>query len=246
MAIKHSLEIIFENEDLVAINKPAGLLSIPDREGKEISLKQMLQDKYGKIFTVHRLDKGTSGIIVFAKNETAHKFLSEAFEARTVEKYYLGIVGGTLTDKKKRIEEPIIENPARKGTMMVNQKGKASITEYEVLEEWKKFSLVQFNILTGRTHQIRVHMQHEGHTIVCDEIYGDATPIRLSQIKKNYKLSKNEEEERPILNRLGLHASKLLLSIPTGEYITLEVNLPKDMSALIQQMGKLKKKSRPV
>lgn len=236
-------EIIFENEDIVAVDKPAGLLSIPDREGKETSLKTWLQDKYGKIFTVHRLDKDTSGVILFAKNEVAHKFLSEAFESRTVEKYYLGIVAGNLPEKKKRIEVPIQAHSTRSGLMIVHPKGKSSITEYEVMNEWKKFSLLQFNILTGRTHQIRVHMQIEGHPIVCDELYGDPTPLRLSLIKKNYKLSKSEEEERPILNRLGLHASKLTVPLPTGQSITLEAPLPKDLRALIQQLNKLNKKS---
>jgi 23S rRNA pseudouridine955/2504/2580 synthase/23S rRNA pseudouridine1911/1915/1917 synthase len=243
MVINRVPEIIFENEDVVAVNKPAGLLSIPDREGKETSLKTWLQEKYGKIFTVHRLDKETSGIILFAKNEDTHRFLSEAFEARTVEKYYLGIVTGHLPEKKKRIEIPIREHSTRRGLMIVHPKGKLSITEYEVINEWKKFSLLQFSILTGRTHQIRVHMQNEGHPIVCDELYGDPTPIRLSLIKKNYKLSKSEEEERPILNRLGLHASKLIVPLPTGKSITLEVPLPKDMRALIQQLDKLNKKS---
>ena len=240
--IRTTPEIIFENDDIVAINKPAGLLSIPDREGKDISLKKLLQDKYGKIFTVHRLDKETSGVIVFARNEESHKFLSESFEARSVEKLYLGIVSGTLAEKKKRIELPIMENPARRGTMIIHQKGKPSITEYEVLEEWKKYSLLRFTILTGRTHQIRVHMQNEGHSIVCDALYGDPCPIRLSTIKKNYTLSKNDDEERPILKRLGLHASQLSLSIPGGQSILLKAPLPKDLRALFQQLDKLNKK----
>lgn len=242
IVIRQVPEIIFENDDVVAINKPAGLLSIPDREGKEISLKALLMDKYGKIFTVHRLDKETSGIIIFAKNEETHKFLSESFEARTVEKHYLGLVNGILTEKKKRIEVPIMENPGRKGTMIVHQKGKASVTEYEVLNEWKKYSLLTFNILTGRTHQIRVHMQYEGHSIVCDELYGDPTPIRLSMIKKNYKLSKQEEEERPLLNRLGLHASELSFALSNGQQVHLEAPIPKDLRALMQQLDKLSRR----
>jgi len=90
-------EIIFENDFLVAINKPAGLLSIPDREGKEISLKQILQEKYGQIFTVHRLDKATSGVIVFAKDEETHKQLSLLFESRDTEKIYYGLVHGSVS-----------------------------------------------------------------------------------------------------------------------------------------------------
>ena len=91
--------IIFENNSFVVVDKPSGLLSIPDRETDEISLKRMLKDKYGEIFTVHRLDKDTSGLIVFAKNEDTHKQLSQAFEERSVEKYYQGIVKGTVHEK---------------------------------------------------------------------------------------------------------------------------------------------------
>jgi len=97
-------EILFENDDFIALNKPAGLLSIPDREGKEVSLKVMLQEKYGQIFTVHRLDRGTSGVIIFAKNEESHRFFSVAFEDRSVEKFYTGIVQGVPTEKNKSIE----------------------------------------------------------------------------------------------------------------------------------------------
>jgi len=85
-------DILFENEDFIALNKPAGLLSIPDREGKDPSLKSWLKEKYGSIFTVHRLDRDTSGVIVFAKNETTHKYLSKIFEERAVEKIYQGII----------------------------------------------------------------------------------------------------------------------------------------------------------
>jgi 23S rRNA pseudouridine955/2504/2580 synthase/23S rRNA pseudouridine1911/1915/1917 synthase len=237
-------EIVFENEQLVVCNKPAGLLSIPDREGKDVSLKILLQEKFGKIFTIHRLDRETSGLIVFAKDEETHKFLSEAFESRKVEKYYLGIVTGVLPEKKKTIHAPIMEHSFKKGTMIVHSKGKESITDYEVEQEYGKFSLVKFRIHTGRTHQIRVHMQNEGHPIVCDELYGDAAPIRLSMIKKNYKLSKNEEEERPILARLGLHAWKLKIPLPTGESMEFESPLPKDMRALLQQLDRLNAKKQ--
>lgn len=232
------LEIITQNEHFIAVNKPAGLLSIPDREGKELSLKQMLQHQYGQIFTVHRLDRETSGIIVFAKNAETHKFLSQAFEERTVEKYYTGIVNGILSEKTKTIEAPIMEHPGKKGLMIVHKKGKPAVTDYEVLEEFGKFSLVQFRIHTGRTHQIRVHMQYTGHPIVCDELYGDGIPVRVSFFKRNYKLSKNEEEEKPILSRTGLHAQRLFFTDMSGNQFDLEAPMPKDMRALLQQLRK--------
>src|SRR6266540_3020664 len=192
--VKISPEIIAENDRFIVINKPPGLLSIPDREGKEISLKQLLQQKYGQVFTVHRLDRETSGIIVFAKDPEMHKFLSQAFEERNVEKYYVGIVIGSLPEKSQTIDAPISEHPVKKGLMVVHKKGKPAVTDYEVLEEFGKFSFVQFRIHTGRTHQIRVHMQYIGHPLVCDELYGDGLPVKLSSFKRNYKLSKYEEE----------------------------------------------------
>jgi 23S rRNA pseudouridine1911/1915/1917 synthase len=231
-------QIIFENEDFVALNKPAGLLSIPDREGKDVSLKIQLKEKYGDIFTVHRLDRGTSGIIVFAKNEGTHKYLSRIFEERDVEKIYAGIVRGNLAEPKGSIAIPMMEHPAKNGMMVTNKKGKPSLTDYEVLEDLGLYSLIQFRIHTGRTHQIRVHMQHLGHPIVCDELYGDGRPILLSSFKKNFKLSRSEEEERPILQRLGLHAQLLHFRDEKGEYHTFEAPMAKDMKALLQQLRK--------
>lgn len=236
--VKASLEIIAENDHFIVINKPPGLLSIPDREGKEISLKEILQQKYGQIFTVHRLDRETSGIIVFAKDPETHKFLSQAFEERTVEKYYQGIVNGTLSEKQKTIEAPIAENTVKRGVMIIHQRGKPAITDYEVLEDYGKFSLLQFRIHTGRTHQIRVHMQYVGHPLVCDELYGDGLPVKISSFKRNYKLSKNEEEERPILARTGLHAQRLHFTDMEGNVYDLQAEMPKDMRALLQQLRK--------
>src|SRR3712207_3016864 len=104
-------DIVFENEHFIAINKPSGLLSIPDRFGKDPSLKGILQEQFGKIFTVHRIDKETSGLIIFAKDEATHKDLSQKFEGRDVEKYYLGLVNGTLMKREGTIDAPIMEAP---------------------------------------------------------------------------------------------------------------------------------------
>ena len=233
--------IIFENDDFIVLNKPAGLLSIPDREGKEISLKKILQEKYEQIFTVHRLDRDTSGLIVFARNEISHKHLSQQFEERQTVKIYLGLIMGSLTDKTGRIDLPIAEHPGKKGVMTIHRKGKESITDYEILEDFGIYSWLQFQIHTGRTHQIRVHMKHLGHPIVCDELYGDGKPVLVSAIKHRYKLSKNEEEEKPILNRLALHAYQLKFKDRQNKTYEFEAPLPKDLRATLQQLSKTKK-----
>ena len=231
-------EIVFENERFIAINKPAGLLSIPDREQTQPSLKDILLAKYGIIFTVHRLDKDTSGIIVFAKDEATHKYLSQLFESRNVEKYYQAIVHGLPADKTGTIEAPISEHPLHKGLMVVHRNGKASSSDYEVIEAHRSYSLMQFQLHTGRTHQVRVHAKYIGHPVACDELYGDGKPVLLSSIKKNYKPGKHDEEERPMLSRLALHSYRLKFKDSNEKEIDLIAELPKDMRALLQQLRK--------
>jgi 23S rRNA pseudouridine1911/1915/1917 synthase len=231
-------EIIFENNYFVAINKPAGLLSIPDRFGKDPSVKSILHEQYGKIYTVHRLDKDTSGLIIFAKDEVTHKDLSKKFEGRDVEKFYLGLVNGTMMNREGTIDVPIMEKPGKTTLMMTHKKGKSSVTDYKVLEEFGLFSWVQFQIHTGRTHQIRVHAKYLANPIVCDELYGDGQPVLLSSIKRKFKLSKNELEERPLLNRLALHSYQIKFTDAEGNKHELEAPLSKDLKALLQQLRK--------
>jgi len=235
---KNQLQIIFENDQFIVLNKPAGVLSIPDRTQSEPSLKDMLVEKNGSIFTVHRLDKETSGIILFAKNDVAHQFFSKQFEDRSMEKYYLGLVHGTPAHTTGSIDAPIMEHPALKGVMVVNKKGKSSLTDYELVEALGKYALVKFRIHTGRTHQIRVHAKNIGNPIACDPLYGDGKPVLLSSIKKKYKLSKQDDEERPILNRVALHSYELKFKDASGQEFDLTAELPKDIRALIQQLKK--------
>lgn len=238
--MKGGLSVIHETKDFIVVNKPAGLLSIPDREGDELSLKKILRDQYGEIYTVHRLDRDTSGIIVFAKNEKAHQHLSVSFEERSVEKYYTGIVKGVPGNKSGTVNAPIAQHSLKRNLMIIHKRGKESITDYEVLEDFGKFALMQFRIHTGRTHQIRIHLQYIGHPVLCDELYGDGSPILLSSIKKNYNLSKSEWEERPILSRLALHSTRLVFTNYDGEKFDLSAEMPKDLRALLQQLRKLK------
>ena len=238
MTFKLANHVLFQNESFIAINKPSGLLTIPDREGKDISLKKILQENFDNVFTVHRLDRETSGIVVFALHEAMHKHLSQQFEARETRKIYHGLVLGKPAEPEGVINEPIAEHPTRRGYMTVWRKGKESITEYRTLENYRYFSWMEFRILTGRTHQIRVHMKHLGNPIVCDPMYGDGKPLFISQLKKNFKLAQSMDEERPILARLALHSAQLSFKGISGEDINLEAPLPKDLRASLNQLGK--------
>ncbi len=229
--------ILEETPDWVAVDKPAGLLSIPDRLGQEPSLKDALKQQYGAIYTVHRIDRETSGVIVFAKTPEAHQALSALFEGREIEKYYLGLVMGNLINPKDSILAPMMEHPGKAGRMITHAKGKAAHTDYEVVASFRGYSWVKCRIHTGRTHQIRLHMQHIGHPIVCDAWYGDGAPILLSSLKKKFKLSKMEDAERPILNRLGLHAEQLIFNWKEKQY-TIQAPIPKDLRATLQQLEK--------
>ena len=236
---KNNFEILLETDDFVAINKPSGLLTIPDREQSEKSLKEMLIDKYTQIFTVHRIDKDTSGLVIFARNENTHRYLSGLFTERKIEKIYLGIVLGKPDNSSGTIIANIGENPAHKGLMNVHRNGKHAHTDYEVIDSNANFSLLSFKLHTGRTHQIRVHAKEIGHPLACDPLYGDGKPVLLSNLKKKFKLSKHDEAERPMIGRLALHAYQLNFETSAGELIKLEAPIPKTFRALMIQLKKL-------
>ena len=239
---KLPFEIVFENDDFLAINKPSGMLVLPDRHDNSLSsVKGILEAAYGKIFVIHRIDRDTSGLVLFAKNAETHKYLSDLFQNRQIEKRYWGLVNGQLREESGSVMEPLSEHPVKKGTMIIHSKGKASHTDYKVLQSYPKYSLVEYHLHTGRTHQIRVHSKFVGNAIVCDPIYGDGKPVLISSLKKKFNLSKNELEERPILGRLGLHAYSLKFEDQHGIKHLLKADIFKDMRALLQQLEKNKK-----
>jgi RluA family pseudouridine synthase len=230
-----SPEIIADSKSYVVINKPAGLLSIPDRYGVDIpNVEAFLRKKFGEIFVVHRLDKETSGVMVFAKTPEAHKILSMAFENREVKKTYIAIVDGAPVEKEGEIVAPISEDPQKAGKMKIDQKnGKESTTKYRIIERFRKFSLLELNPETGRQHQIRIHCAFIGHPLCVDALYGKRKELFLSEFKRGYK----GEEEKPILGRLALHAQSLSFPDPdSGSLLTYEVEIPKDMRATLKQL----------
>lgn len=238
--MKTQIEILYEDDDLVIINKPPKYLTLPDRYNiSKPSLLGFLRKKYTEIFVVHRLDKETSGVLCFAKNAVAHKNLCQQFERRTTEKIYLALLEGHLFEKEGVIDKPIAPSSVIKGKMVIKKSGKSSITHYKMIEEFKHYSLVEANIKTGRTHQIRVHFESHGNPIAVDSIYGRQSGFYLSQVKlKKYRSGKYEEEQ-PLMNRTTLHAYRLTFAHPTtGEKMQFEAPLHKDFSAVLKQLRK--------
>lgn len=232
-------EVIFEDDDLAVVNKPAGLLTLPDRHNDSLpSLSAILKKKYGQIFVVHRLDRDTSGIIVFAKNAPAHQSLSRQFESRETRKFYLALVNGRMPLPSGTIDQPLMEHPSQRGKMIISKKGKTAVTDFEVVEDFRLYTLVRLTLHTGRTHQIRVHMQSAGHPVAVDELYGDGKPVYLSAIKRHYRISRNEETERPLMHRLALHAHRLIFRSLKGDKHDFTAPLPKDFQAVLNQLRK--------
>lgn len=237
MAAKHpAYTLIQETPDWIAVSKAAGVLSIPDREQSEPSLRDLLAPRYGRLFTVHRLDRETSGLILFARNEESHKFFSGLFEGRQMQKWYVGLVLGSPQPSSGSIIQPILEHPVRKGYMVIHAKGKLAHTDYELVESFTRYSWLRFQIHTGRTHQIRVHAQFLGTPLVADPLYGDGKPFLLSDIKRKFNLSKNEEAEKPLIGRVALHAHQLAFTDADGTHIQLEAPIPKDLEASLKQL----------
>lgn len=225
---------------MIVVDKPAGVLTIQDRFNPELpNLSGLLKKKYPEVIPVHRLDKNTSGVNVFAKNPESHKALSLAFESRAVEKYYFSIVDGVPSPESGRIDVPLAESTVTRGKMLVHTRGKESVTEYKIIKNFKSYALVYVRIHTGRMHQIRVHMQYLGNPLIVDPLYGNREAFYLSEIKqKKFNLGKFDNE-RPLLSRQPLHAAKIVLNHPVNnKTLSFESLLPKDMHAVINQMEK--------
>lgn len=241
--------LIFEDDSIVAIDKPPNLLVLPDRFDKTLpNLYNILRDALGQIFIVHRIDKETSGVIVFAKTSEAHRSLNTQFEQRKVLKTYDAIVVGTPADKFGRIELPLSGSKRNPGVMKIDRRhGKEAVTVYEVLEEFHGFALLRINPESGRTHQIRVHLRAVGLPILCDKIYGDGSPFYVSSVKPKYYSQKdelgNDIKEKPVLSRTALHARSIELRHPiSNDPVTFTAGMPKDMRSVLNYLRKFRAK----
>jgi len=232
--------IIHEDADIIVVNKPAGMLSIPDRHVPEReNVLDFLRQQYGHILTVHRLDRETSGILVFARQADAHRHLSIQFEQREVSKFYLTLVDGRPLQDIGVMEQSIAPHGSVAGKMVAHARGKPARSAYTVRERYRHFTLLDVQIFTGRTHQIRVHCSAMGHPLAVDPLYGKREALFLSEIKqRNFNLGR-KQEERPLLGRLSLHAYTLAFRHPTTEQaMHFEAAAPKDLRATLRQLGK--------
>lgn len=239
--MKNRPSIIFEDDDIIVLNKPAHYLTIPDRfVAERPNLTSFLKNRFDDVFVVHRLDKETSGVILFAKNAEAHRNLSMQFEARTIDKIYLALVEGSVHKEEGEINQPIANNMRDKGRMIIAKRGKPSLTLFKVIERFKNYTLVEANIKTGRTHQVRVHFEVIGYPLAVDSLYGRKDAFLLSEVKmKKYRRGKDVFDEKPLMSRTTLHAAKITFKHPsTNESMTFETELPKDFRAVLNQLRK--------
>ena len=249
------LEIVYEDEDLAIVNKPAKMMvhagaGAADAERNLGTLVNALLHHFNHLSSiggelrpgiVHRLDKGTSGLLVVAKNDIAHRKLGEQFSAREVKKQYVALVHGWLKEPKGTIKNIISRDAIRRTRMTTRRsEGREAITDYRVTKKldtpWGKFSLVTLKIHTGRTHQIRVHMSSLGHPVVGDNLYGAPRQIRMAPATQA-KARRDAVTPSISLDRNFLHAASLEFTHPrTGEQLRFSRPLPEDLTTFLEQL----------
>lgn len=227
--------IIYEDKDLIVINKPPFMSSLDEREGGEINVIRLAKQYFEDAQICHRLDKETSGAMIIAKNPETYRFVSMQFEHREVKKVYHAIVDGSHSFNDLLVDLPILN--AGKGNVMISRgEGKKADTYFKSLKFFKHYTLIEARPVTGRMHQIRIHLATQRASITGDEMYG-GLPAYLSKIKRNYRLSKNEEEQ-PIMKRFALHSREVTFKINENETKTFTAEYPKDFAVLLKLLEK--------
>ncbi len=240
------LEILFEDGDVVVVNKPPGMVVHPARGHWAGTLAGALQFRFGQTLSVagglnrpgivHRLDRDTSGAILVARNDVAHAKLSKQFAARSIEKEYFALVIGNPPCDRDIIDCPIGFHPHVREKMAIRHEGgetRPAQTFYETLERFNGFSAVSAQPKTGRTHQIRVHLNHLGCPVLCDRQYGGRSQITRGEIRRD------PADELLLLDRQALHARRLRFLHPvSGERIEVEAPLPADIAAVLAELRK--------
>jgi 23S rRNA pseudouridine1911/1915/1917 synthase len=225
--------VVYEDTRLLAVDKAPGIPVTPERWDtvRTKTLARLAENALGHwLWIVHRIDKETSGLVLFAKSPKYQTVLSEAFAKRLVKKCYIAIINGRPAWEETVCELPLVPDGNKRHQTIVDRgRGKSSTTAFKLLCAGSLYSIVEARPETGRTHQIRVHLAALGHPIACDPLYGDGKSVFLSGFKRNWRGDK--EHERPLLARLGLHAASL-----EWDDLRLEAPLPKDMKALSAQL----------
>lgn len=246
------LEILYEDEGMVVVNKPAGMVVHPARGHWTGTLTsalayhfQSLSDVGGpsRPGIVHRLDRDTSGVIVIAKTNAVHIHLADQWAARTVAKTYIAICAGRLDHDRDIIDAPIGRHPYQREKMAIREghaTSKPARTFYEVLERFPRFTLARLTPETGRTHQIRVHLEHKGCPVLCDRLYGGRSAITDAHLQRS--AAGGVKQEGPVLlDRQALHAARLEVDHPqTGRRLVFEAPLPADMLRVVNRLRELR------
>ncbi len=224
--------IFWEDEDYFVVDKPENISTLEDRDS-DVNMLSLARKTFDSIKVCHRLDKQTSGVLVFARHDEAYRHLSMQFERREVCKVYHAVVDGRTHFESQMIEKPLLITGS--GRVKIDaRKGKEAVTEVHTIKNFRRHSLVKCKPLTGKKHQIRVHLASIGHPIVSDMVYG-GKEVFLSSYKKNYKFK--GEVEKPLIRRIALHAFAIEFKGMNNKKISIEIPYPKDFKALIRQLG---------
>lgn len=227
--------ILFENDDVIVVNKPPFVASVDERNGGELNMLRMAKKYWDDAQICHRLDKETSGALIFAKTPEAYRSVSMQFEHREVKKIYHAVIDGSHAFDNKLVDLPIAN--FGKGNVVIDKyEGKRAETIFNSIKFFKHFTLVECQPKTGRMHQIRIHLATQRASIVADEMYGGKYPM-LSTFKRGYRLSKGEEEQ-PLIRRFALHAYEVSFKLLNGEEITIGAPYPKDFATFLKLLEK--------